>query len=51
MAFKKTSIGVSNPKQVELPKTRQPVYGEIRNGKYWNGSRWVSRQEFTKQGD
>ena len=41
MAFIKTGIAVSQPKSVELP-----TIGEERDGKVWDGGKWVTKAEW-----
>ena len=41
MAFIKTGIALSQPKPVELP-----TIGEERDGKVWDGEKWVTKAEW-----
>ena len=48
MAFKKTSISVTKPLQTESPFLEEllPRLGEEREGKFWDGEKWVSKEEW-----
>jgi hypothetical protein len=43
MAFKKTSISVTPPKQVDLPL---PQIGEEKDGLVWDGEQWIPKAEW-----
>ena len=44
MAFAKTSLSVSKPKVTQLEKEFK--VGEEKNGMFWDGEKWVSKEEF-----
>lgn len=44
MAFSKTGISVTVPRPVNQNTLLQP--GDIRDGKVWDGEKWVSEQEW-----
>ena len=49
MAFSKTGVSVTPPKPVNVEATLRP--GDVRDGKVWDGERWVTEDEWkTKSG-
>ena len=42
MAFRKTSVAVETPIQVTPP----PVVGEVREGRVWDGQKWIPEKEW-----
>ena len=44
MAFMKTSVAVNPPKPVDLAPP--PEIGDIRDGKVWDGEKWVAENEW-----
>jgi hypothetical protein len=44
MAFVKTSVALRPPKPVDL--TAPPEVGDIRDGKVWDGKKWVPETEW-----
>lgn len=49
MAFSKTGVSVTPPKPVNVEATLRP--GDVREGKVWDGERWVTEDEWkTKSG-
>ena len=45
MAFSKTGIAVSKPR---ITKIAENNFGDEKDGKYWDGSKWVSKEDFEK---
>jgi hypothetical protein len=43
MAFTKTSVGLTAPKAVDSPI---PSVGEEKEGKVWDGEKWVTKEEW-----
>ena len=43
MAFRKTSVGVTPPKPVDLPP---PTVGDVKDGKVWDGEKWIPESEW-----
>jgi len=48
MAMTKTGIAFRRPVQVYLPPTKSPEVGEERNGRVWDGERWVSPEDWER---
>ena len=48
MAFSKTSIGLTRPKTV-TPPPLSPEVGDMRDGKVWDGEKWVTEDEWKAQ--
>ena len=43
MAFRKTSVGVTPPKPVDLPP---PTVGEMKDGMVWDGEKWIPESDW-----
>ena len=44
MAFSKTGDALTQPEEVHVPRV-----GEEKDGRVWDGERWVSKAEWEKQ--
>lgn len=45
MAFNKTGIAVTKP---QITKVAEIEFGTEKEGMFWNGEKWVSKEEFEK---
>lgn len=45
MAFSKTGIAVSKP---QVTKISEIEFGTEKDGKFWDGEKWVSKEDFEK---
>ena len=46
MAFIKTGIALSQPKTVDIASNVAISVGEERDGKVWDGEKWVTKAEW-----
>lgn len=52
MAFAKTGISITPPQVIAIEeKMALPEVGEERDGKVWDGSKWVSKAEWEARQD
>lgn len=49
MAFMKRSVGVTRPTPVEPNSMLSPEIGDMKDGKVWDGEKWVTEEEWKAQ--
>lgn len=49
MAFMKRSVGVTRPTPVEPNSMLSPEIGDTKDGKVWDGEKWVTEEEWKAQ--
>lgn len=46
MAFAKTGVSITPPQIIAIEEKLTPEVGEERDGKIWDGVKWVSKAEW-----
>jgi|DEB0MinimDraft_4_1074332.scaffolds.fasta_scaffold05560_2 hypothetical protein len=49
MAFMKRSLGVTQPISLEPQSLLSPEVGDMKDGKIWDGEKWVTEKEWESQ--
>jgi len=49
MAFMKRSVGVTQPVPVVPNSLLPPEIGDMKDGKVWDGEKWVTEKEWESQ--